>query len=48
MSRGYRAWLKENSRLTDEYAGAYRLSLEEVGYDAEYMNKYTVMLITIF
>ena len=35
MSREYRAWLKENSRLTDEYAGAHRLSLEDVGYDAE-------------
>lgn len=35
MSRGYRAWLTENSRLTDEYAGAHRLSLKEVGYDAE-------------
>jgi len=35
MSDGYKEWLKEESRRTDEYASARQLSLEEVGYDAQ-------------
>jgi len=36
---GYKEWLEEESRRTDEYASARRLSLEEVEYDTEKINE---------